>query len=233
MQLYSLILEPVYFLLDLPVIPDIDLGFVISATGVASNENFNLIKEAVAKLIELHGKERVRYSIIVFGDTPTVRLRFSDGFGSEEVMKVFVTGITNTRQGSALDKALKKAKDQFDQDGRAHAKKILVVVTDKKSDSSAESVKMAAKSLEKSGIKVIPIAIGTEADVSELKKITTNKKNLIDARKPTDANSIAERIVLHALQGLIIFRIKCFKLVIRSISLHKIFAFNSILSSAK
>ena len=178
-----------------------NLGFVISATAVAAKSNFNLMKDTIGKLIEKHGTTRINYGIIVFGDKPSIRLRFSDRFDSEFEMKRFVNRFVNTVGGSALDKALKEAQAEFERDTRDNVKKILVVITDKRSDSAGEGVKSAAKPLVEGEVKVIPVALGVEADTSELQKTTTNKQNLIDAKDETDADALADKIMEKALEG--------------------------------
>ena len=179
------------------------MGFVISATAVASEDNFNTMKEIIKQMIEEYGKERISYSVIVFGDAPRVTIRFNDGFAGEEDIKTFVDGIANTPRGSALDKALKEAKTQFDQGARDQMKKILVVITDRRSDSTAGSVKIAAKPLEESGIKVIAVAIGTEADTNELEETTADERNVIDAKKKPNPKELAEKIMQRAIEGLL------------------------------
>ena len=178
------------------------IGFVLSAKAASSRNNFNTMKEIIANIIDGYGKERIRYSVVVFGDVPKVKLRFQDYFTNEEDMKMFVRSITNTLRGSALNKALEKARTQFDQAGGGEVKKVLVVITDKRSESTTESVTLASKLLKSDEIKVIPVALGTEADISELGKTTEDKRNLIDASKPPDFRDIAHKIMKIAIKGL-------------------------------
>ena len=75
---------------------------------------------------------------------------------------------------------------------------VLVVFIDNKSGSSLADVQSAAKSLEDAGIIVIPIAIGGQVDVKELKKLTPDKENILeppDTSKPGDlSKKIMEKI---------------------------------------
>lgn len=178
------------------------IGFVLSAKAASSRNNFNMMKEIITNVIDGYGKERIRYSVIVFGDVPKIKLRFQDVFAKEEEMKRFVLGLTNTPRGSALDKALEKARVEFTQDVGNEVKKILVLITDKRSESTTERVKLASKSLESDGIKVISVALGTEADVSELGKTTEDKRNVIDASESPDSKGIAHKIMEIAIKGL-------------------------------
>ncbi len=71
----------------------------------------------------------------------------------------------------------------------------MVVITDRKSGSSAADVKTAAKPLEESGIAVIPVAVGVEADVKELENLTPDKNNIIQPSDGTSANELAKMIM--------------------------------------
>ena len=59
------------------------------------------------------------------------------------------------------------------------AKRVLVLVTDKRSDSSLEDVETSAEALWSSRIKVVPVAFGREAAPDEVKATTSDEDNLI------------------------------------------------------
>lgn len=68
-------------------------------------------------------------------------------------------------------------------------------MADRKSESTEEEVKTAAKPLEEQDIKVIPVVIGGEADPRELGNTTPDKKNLIEADKGDDPRIVGEKIM--------------------------------------
>ena len=66
---------------------------------------------------------------------------------------------------------------------------VIVLVMDKKSTSDPEAIKNQAKYIDESGILVIPVALGREADLAELLITTPNKDNLVtpdENDKPED-----------------------------------------------
>ena len=70
-----------------------------------------------------------------------------------------------------------------------------MVITDKKSGSSGADVRAAARPLEDSGITVIPVAIGAEADVKELENVTPDRENIIQPKGGTTATELAKMIM--------------------------------------
>lgn len=72
---------------------------------------------------------------------------------------------------------------------------VLVVFIDNKSGSSLADVKNAAKSLEDAGIIVIPIAIGDQVDVEELKKLTPDKENILEPPDTSTPGDLSKKIM--------------------------------------
>ena len=68
-------------------------------------------------------------------------------------------------------------------------------MADRKSGSSEDEVKEAARPLEEQDIKVIPVVVGEEADPRELGNTTPDKKNMIEADKQDDAREVGEKIM--------------------------------------
>ena len=71
------------------------------------------------------------------------------------------------------------------------------MIIDKKSDNTIEEVRNAAALLE-GKIRVIPVALGREADVEELTNTTLDKNDLVKADKDRDSEKTAEEIIMRA-----------------------------------
>lgn len=78
---------------------------------------------------------------------------------------------------------------------------VVILLMEEKSSSDVDDVKKSALDLEISKIKVIPIAIGTQADKKELISSTPYKDNLITPDVSDPANRTAEKIVIKAIKG--------------------------------
>lgn len=192
-----------------PAIPVVDLGFAISATAANAKQHFKKMQEVIKTFIDKYGSHRVAYSVLTFGSTPTIRVRFSDSANSDEVLKQSVENIPqNPGTPASLAKALEGAEDLFkaSNGARDDAVKVLVVITDKKSDSMAHDVKKAAEILDEKDIRVIGIALGEEVD-GELVNVTDIEGDVINTTDSSSPAKIAEEVMKRLLDS------KCSKLM--------------------
>ena len=173
----------------------VNLIFAISALSSNANEKFEKMKDIIKTMVDEYGKERIHYSLIVFGNEPSVELRFSMTFDTDSELKAFLDLKDRATDGAALHKALKKASELFTEYQRESAKNVLVVIMDKKSTSDEKDVKNKAMTLWDDDVEVIPIAFGDESDEDELKSITPHADNLIPADVINRTKKIAEEIM--------------------------------------
>lgn len=151
-------------------------------------------------MIDRYGTSSIQYAVITFGNVPITRISFNTAFSDDEALKRLVDSVRKS-SGALLDRALSEAKNFFETQGRPNAKKVLVIIADKKSSSSLNNVANQAKILEEDDIKVIPVALGTESDIPELTTTTPNKENLVDVDEGDDPDVTAEIILLKILKG--------------------------------
>lgn len=173
----------------------VNLIFAISALSSNANDKFQKMKDIIKTMVDEYGRERIHYSLIVFGDGPSVELRFSRSFDTDGELKAFIDLKKRATDGANLDSALKKASELFDEYQREGAKKVLVVIMDRKSASDGKDVKNTAMSLWDDDIEVIPIAFGRESDEDELNSITPHVDNVIPAYVANKTNKIAMEIM--------------------------------------
>lgn len=179
-----------------PPIPEVDLGFALSATSTAQNETFKLMKDIITYIIDTYGTQKIHYSVLVYGDTATIEINFGQTPPSPQQLK---TAVEKLRVGTgipSLADALAKAMKMFEDDNRRPlTRKVLVIMADSKSGSSVEDVKKAAKPLEDQDIEVIPVVVGEEADPGELGNTTPDKTNVIETGKEDDPKVVGEMIM--------------------------------------
>jgi hypothetical protein len=122
-------------------VPELDLGFAISATAVKSTKNFEKMKDTIKKIAENYGTNKIRYSLLVYGDRPTINIPFRNRpISVEELSRSLDTVSINGRRAN-LDMALQEAMRMF-VNPRPTAKMVLVVIADKRSDSSRNDIKV-------------------------------------------------------------------------------------------
>lgn len=179
-----------------PPVPEVDLGFALSASSVFYNETFKLMKDIINYIVDTYGTQKIHYSVLVYGDTATIEINFGQTPPSPQQLKTAVeklrveTGVPNL--AGALEKALKMFEDD---DRRPLTRKVLVIMADSKSRSTEDEIIKAARPLEERDIKVIAVAVGEEADPVELETTTPDKTNVIETGKEEDPKMVGEKIM--------------------------------------
>ena len=106
-------------------------------------------------------------------------------------------------KGPDLEKALDESDKLFQEAGaRPTARKVLVVIMDKKSGVAESRVNGTANRLYEHYIDVIPVAIGEEADLKQLVLTTKDQSNLIEAPKVFAPDKLGEAIMRKVLKGI-------------------------------
>ena len=138
------------------------------------------MKDTVQRIVDTHGTGSLRYSIILFSDSASIVIRFSEKYSSLDQLKASIEALPISTGGSSLTEAFQAAKNAFQDSGvRKDATHVLVVIMDKRSGEREDDVKKGAMPLEESGIVVIPVGIGDQVNDKELDIITSNKDNVI------------------------------------------------------
>lgn len=167
-----------------------------------ADDNFEKAKEVIKSIIDTYAMNKLRYGVIVFGSSASIKVSFGDDFPTDEDLKNVITILSGSNELPALDEALKKGKELFDDaQERPNARKVLVVITDKKSTSKLDDLKASAKMLQDNGIKVIPVAIGDEVDHVELEETTSDKTNVVNVTTDVDVIDLKEKIMSKVFKG--------------------------------
>ena len=102
-----------------------------------------------------------------------------------------------------LQKALSAAKRVFDEASpRPNAKKVLVIIIDKKASDTQEEIQGALKPLKEDNVKVVPVAVGPDVDVDQLKNTTSAEGYLVEADKTTTPTKLAKDIMDKVTSGI-------------------------------
>ena len=180
--------------------PEIDLVFAIAAGSSYADETFHLMKDTIEEVITEYGIDKIRYGLIEFGDTATVKIQFSNVTNVDELINV-LNLIMRTKGGAALDEMLKEAERLFSVAGiRPDAKKVLVIITDLASGRKPSQVRKAVEKLQDKNIKIVAVSTGREADPNEL-EIITSTDNVIVEKKSVEPSSLKDLIMDKVLKG--------------------------------
>lgn len=154
------------------------------------------MKDTIQLIIDKYGIGSMRYSFIPYSDSANVNIKFSETYPNLEDLKAAVKALLPVTGSSNLPAALIAAKEAFEDSGvRKDATHVLVVFTDKRSGATEDDTKKAAKPLQDSGIVVIPVAIGNQANAQELEGATSDKDNVISVGTEEDPQNLMGMIM--------------------------------------
>lgn len=183
-----------------PVSTEVDVAFAISANSVNNRQTFRLMKDTIAWIISNYGTGKLRYSVILFGNDAKIELDFDGGISTPNKLIQFVQELPRRSGGPDVISALDKAKTVFKSaSARPNAWKVLVVITDKRSGSSLPDIGKAAQPLDEEGIKVVPVAVGREADPSEL-EATNPERFVITVPRTEEPKTLGKQIMEHVIR---------------------------------
>ena len=180
-----------------------DLVFAVSANSGDADASFTLMKDSIRKIMNDLGfaNGNVQYGVIAYGSI-VVQLGESS-FDSIKDLRAYIQNLPQQSRDPQINKTLQEALKIFQgPNARPGAKQVLVVLTDKRSTSSDETIKKGARLLDEKKVRVIPVAIGNEADPDELMKITPFRDDLIKAKEDEEPWRLAREIIIKALTGI-------------------------------
>lgn len=176
--------------------------FAIGTVASNADDVFQKTKETIVSIIDKYGANNLHYAVIFFGNDAETIVDFENYTTSEQVKRLLADS-RRMSGGPALDEALKMAIGVFKSLGaREDARKVLVVITDKKSASLSDRVRSEANMLEDMDVKVIPVGIGSEIDRPELEEITPNISDVIATSTLDKPGQLGEEIMVKVLKGM-------------------------------
>ena len=152
----------------------VDLAFVFDSSdtiGVGALEDAKMLVKKMVKGLEL-GADESRVALVVFADKVEVKARFSENLSVKQFQDM-VQNIESIGSRTRIDKALVETKQVF-KEGRDDVYKIAVVLTDgiQSKDRDTKSLLSTSEPLRRAGVRVIAVAIGTQASKGRLRLMT-------------------------------------------------------------
>lgn len=104
--------------------------------------------------------------------------------------------------GTPLNTALQAGIDAFNSPtARPKARKVLVVIMDHSTGATVDEIRSAARPLKSKGVKVIPVAIGNEAEPDKMTNSSPDNVNLIIALRDEKPGVLGKQIMEKVLKG--------------------------------
>ena len=152
----------------------VDLAFVFDSSdtiGVGALEDAKMLVKEMVKGLEL-GADESRVALVVFADKVEVKARFSENLSVKQFQDM-VQNMKSIGSRTRIDKALVETKQVF-KEGRDDVYKIAVVLTDgiQSKEHDTKSLLSTSEPLRRAGVRVIAVAIGTQASKGRLRLMT-------------------------------------------------------------
>ena len=154
------------------------------------------MKSTINNIIDKYGISRIHYTVIVFGSGFTTSVDFSTNVPDKETLTRLVTSLQRETGTPDLVKALQEVKRVYElREVRPNAKKVLVVILDKKTDNSKVQLETIATDLVQKSILIIGVGIGRSVDRNELISITEENRNIIEVEPTERPEEVAREIM--------------------------------------
>lgn len=174
-----------------------DLIFVMGSADPNGKETLTKEKIIVNDMIEKPKDAFVKYGVVQFDKTGSVKVPLGDYEDekelSEKVKKMSV------KEGKALDEGIKSAGEEFEKNGRPKSRKVMVVFIDGNDDSSKEKLKKVAEPLKKKNVKIIPVVLGENVEEEKVEPLLAKKKK---PKKGKDPKKLAGEVAEEAFNGI-------------------------------
>ena len=155
----------------------VDLAFVFDSSdtiGVGALEDAKMLVKKMVKGLEL-GADESRVALVVFADKVEVKARFSENLSVKQFQDMVqnMESVGSIGRRTRIDKALVETKQVF-KEGRDDVYKIAVVLTDgiQSEGRDTKSLLSTSEPLRRAGVRVIAVAMGTEASKGRLRLMT-------------------------------------------------------------
>ena len=180
-----------------PRIPQTDIVFALSATSAKWRDNFQQMKDAITSILDTYSMDVIRVGVVVFGSDTDAAISIQEN--KKNTVQTDVKRLFPQFGVPDLDRALKEARRVFKSSGRPDARKVVVVISDRGSDSSYGDVKAEADRLREDDITLISVVIGKDADPKELEEFTPHE--VTEATTDGDPKALGEKIIILVLKG--------------------------------
>lgn len=186
-------------LFSLTAIEPLNLVFAINANGKDDKDSFKRMTTTITSIIDSYGQTKINYGLIVYGNTAVSRIQLTERFKDDEQLKSYVKMVQQGRGGADLTAALENAKKLFSGE-IPKRRNVLVVMTDSKATGNKDKMQSIADDLHEMRVKIITVAIGDEADRSELRPLSPRKDNSLQDEPKESPKQLGDRIMKEAVK---------------------------------
>lgn len=155
------------------------------------------MKDTITSILDTYSMDLLRVGVVVFGRDAEAAISIQDNLDNS--MQTAVGRLLAEFGVPDVKSALTVARRVFQTSGRPDARKVIVVISDRRSDSSQEDIKTEVDRLTEEEIVLISVVSGKDADPNELKEFTPHK--VTKTTTDEDPKELAKKIIVLVLKG--------------------------------
>ena len=176
----------------------------LSATAADSEANFKLMKETVSSVIDRYGIGKVRYSVILFGNTIDMTYGFRDNLTHKEELMGVISKLPKRMTGRpAVGAVLRKVVEIFNSgEVRTGSTKAFIVIMDNTSGLNPDNLRTNSRPLHEMSVIVVPVVAGNVTNTNALAQIAQKGRPVISVPRTKEPELLGEKIMKEVFEGI-------------------------------
>lgn len=149
-----------------------------------------------------YGQMSFHYAVIVYGTTVKTAFNFAKNIPYQAALIIEVDEITKLSGVSKLRDALDEVKVLFaSPSSRPNAKKVVIIIQDKKTGNTASTLRNIVQPLFEEGIIISAAGIGSEISLSDVQPLTIRRQDAIFAPDSEKPGSLTDKMAKRLVRG--------------------------------
>ena len=181
-----------------------DIIFAFGADGPIAI--FNTERKLAKAIIDSQLGKDVRYSLIKYGNTAKIDLPFRD-VSSTTTLKQYIDIMSWDSPGLAVDDVITKAVENFEQNGRPKAQRVLVLFVSGRATLDERQSTNLKKSLADAGVNTVVIALDIK-DEEKIKRIIPGEKPIITVDPNKDTEDTVPDVISGITRGELVLNLR-------------------------
>ena len=159
----------------------------------------DMMRNIVKSVIRRYGTDRIRYAVILFGNTVVDEFDFDSTLPDQKSILDAVDKLKKVDDSSNpnLQAAMDRSRQLFVSGPQREGvvKRVLVVLIDKTPSSSEQSLQTSRRNLQNELVTIIPVPIGSKVDMDRLHSSTVFKDHMTPVKTSDNPSEAAEEIM--------------------------------------
>jgi len=186
--------------------------FTMTDGTTSSNTVQQLMPNIIKALSDKYGPVKIRFSVVNVGSTPKIEFDYNTvALPDKESVRKQVTKLAPIAGAPDIKKALVEVEKIFNASAsipRPNARRINLIVTDKKFGVPMAELEKAVEPLERIGVQQIAVSIGDKPNMWELKKMTRSDSKILEVSESTSPTEIGDKVMRVIMNGKLSYAMK-------------------------